>query len=113
MGVYSGNAYDAYDVRWLHRLISNVSSMNQLKGSDTDGGTAQIGDSELKPEPGAKLKIWDSDGPEGDWLKVVTQQSAAEYGIEVILSRRAYRCAVKTEDRRPGEAWCRCFLRAP
>jgi|LSQX01.3.fsa_nt_gb arabinogalactan oligomer/maltooligosaccharide transport system substrate-binding protein len=67
-------------------LPGSVSSDEPTKGgSDTDGGTAQIGDSELKPEPGAKLKIWDSDGPEGDWLKVVTQQFAAEYGIEVIF----------------------------
>lgn len=38
---------------------------------------------ELKPEPGAKLKIWDSEGPEGDWLKEVVLQFTAEYGIEV------------------------------
>lgn len=58
---------------------------------DTQGDTAtqpdngtQVQTGELKPEPGAKLKIWDSEGPEGDWLKEVIQQFAAEYGVEVI-----------------------------
>lgn len=40
-------------------------------------------DQGLKPEPGAKLKIWDSEGPEGDWLKKVTKDFTAKYGIEV------------------------------
>jgi arabinogalactan oligomer/maltooligosaccharide transport system substrate-binding protein len=37
----------------------------------------------LQPEPGAVLKIWDSEGPEGDWLMEVTQEFTQKYGIEV------------------------------
>lgn len=37
----------------------------------------------VQPEPGAKLKIWDSEGPEGDWLKKVTKDFTAKYGVEV------------------------------
>lgn len=37
----------------------------------------------LQPEPGATLKIWDSEGPEGDWLKEITKEFTAKYGIEV------------------------------
>lgn len=40
-------------------------------------------DAGLKPEAGAKLKIWDSEGPEGDWLKEVTEEFADKYGVGV------------------------------
>ncbi|NLK87157.1 MAG: maltose ABC transporter substrate-binding protein [Clostridiaceae bacterium] len=37
----------------------------------------------LQPEPGAVLKIWDSEGPEGNWLMEVTKQFTDKYGVEV------------------------------
>jgi len=40
-------------------------------------------DNGLKPEPGAKLKVWDSEGNEGDWLKKVIKDFTQLYGVEV------------------------------
>lgn len=40
-------------------------------------------DDGLKPEPGAKLKVWDSEGDEGDWLKMVIKDFTQLYGVEV------------------------------
>lgn len=40
-------------------------------------------DDGLKPEPGAKLKVWDSEGNEGDWLKKVIKDFTRIYGVEV------------------------------
>jgi len=37
----------------------------------------------LKPEPGAKLKIWESEGPEGDWIKEVIKEFTQKTGIPV------------------------------
>ena len=52
------------------------------KGASTTAGEDAAA-SELKPEAGAKLKIWDSEGSEGDWLQVVIKEFTAKYGIEV------------------------------
>ncbi|WP_094551777.1 maltose ABC transporter substrate-binding protein [Petroclostridium xylanilyticum] len=37
----------------------------------------------LKPEPGAKLKVWDSEGPEGEWLQEAIKKFTEQYGVEV------------------------------
>lgn len=38
---------------------------------------------ELKPEDGAKLVVWESEGPEGEWVKYVAEQFKAKYGVDV------------------------------
>ncbi|WIF95086.1 maltose ABC transporter substrate-binding protein [Caminicella sporogenes] len=39
---------------------------------------------ELIPEPGAKLVVWESEGPESDWIKYAAEKFKEKYGVEVI-----------------------------
>lgn len=39
---------------------------------------------ELMPEEGAKLVIWESQGPEGEWVKFVGEKFKEKYGVEVV-----------------------------
>ena len=39
---------------------------------------------ELKPEEGAKLVVWESQGPEGDWIKFVSEKFKEKYGVDVV-----------------------------
>lgn len=38
---------------------------------------------EIKPEEGAKLKVWESKGPELDWLEYVGKEFTKKYGVDV------------------------------
>lgn len=38
---------------------------------------------EVKPEANAKLKVWESEGPELKWLEVVGKEFQKKYGVEV------------------------------
>lgn len=78
-------------------LVLGTTGCGQKAASSTDSSQAVIEETKtataveqtkqeetgLKPEAGAKLKIWDSEGPEGDWLKKVTKDFTAKYGVEV------------------------------
>lgn len=50
----------------------------------TDGNEGNtVSTDELKPEEGAKLLIWESEGPEGEWVEYVAEKFEEKYGIEV------------------------------
>lgn len=51
------------------------------KADDANGKGAPI--SELKPESGATLKIWESKGKEADWIKYVAQEFEKKYNVKV------------------------------
>ncbi|MCX7951324.1 MAG: maltose ABC transporter substrate-binding protein [Clostridiales bacterium] len=38
---------------------------------------------ELKPEEGAQLVVWESEGPEGEYIKYVAQEFEKKYGVKV------------------------------
>ena len=38
---------------------------------------------ELKPEAGATLKVWESKGKEKDWMEYVAKEFEAKYGVKV------------------------------
>jgi len=40
-------------------------------------------DGELKPEKGAELIIWESEGPEGEWIAEVAKKFEEKYGVKV------------------------------
>jgi arabinogalactan oligomer/maltooligosaccharide transport system substrate-binding protein len=39
---------------------------------------------ELKPEPGAKLLVWESEGPEGEFIQYAAKKFTEKYGVEVV-----------------------------
>ncbi|MCX8130373.1 MAG: maltose ABC transporter substrate-binding protein [Clostridia bacterium] len=45
--------------------------------------TTEAATEELKPEAGAKLKVWDAGGSEKDWMKEVTKKFEEQYGVPV------------------------------
>lgn len=56
---------------------------------DTDnaagtGETPAPATDEMKPEEGAKLVVWESQGPEGEWVKYVGEKFKEKYGVEVV-----------------------------
>lgn len=52
----------------------------QEQGSTSEGMAKQEG---LKPETGAQLLVWESKGPELDYLKAVAEQFEKDYGVKV------------------------------
>lgn len=42
-------------------------------------------DNDLKPEDGAELLVWESEGPEQEWLKEMVVDFEAKYGVKVNL----------------------------
>lgn len=40
---------------------------------------------EILPEEGATLTVWESQGPEGDFMRMVAEKFQEEYGVEVII----------------------------
>ncbi|HYE08628.1 MAG TPA: maltose ABC transporter substrate-binding protein [Patescibacteria group bacterium] len=53
--------------------------------TETNGGTETApATDELKPEEGAKLVVWESQGPEGEWVKYVGEKFKEKYGVEVV-----------------------------
>ena len=81
-GVFAGCGADktaAGGAETVAALETPASSEAGAEVTESSGSEAAA----LQPEPGAKLKIWDSEGPEGDWLKKVTKQFTEKYGIEV------------------------------
>lgn len=78
-GCGSENAGDQ-DVPTRDLPAAGDSAASDTGAKTPSGGTPEDG---LQPEPGAVLKIWDSEGPEGDWLKEVTKEFTEKYGVEV------------------------------
>lgn len=52
----------------------------QEQGGTSEGTVKQEG---LKPETGAQLLVWESKGPELDYLKAVAEQFEKDYGVKV------------------------------
>lgn len=44
---------------------------------------------EILPEPGATLKVWESQGPEFEWLEYVGEKFEEKYGVEVKAEKLA------------------------
>ena len=40
-------------------------------------------DTDLQPEEGAELLVWESEGPELEWLKEIAEEFESKYGIKV------------------------------
>ncbi|MFC5407576.1 maltose ABC transporter substrate-binding protein [Cohnella soli] len=57
-------------------------SATQSQGNQQEE-TPKPNPGELKPEDGAQLLIWESKGPELDYLKAVAEQFEKEYGVKV------------------------------
>ncbi|KGG80381.1 ABC transporter substrate-binding protein [Caloranaerobacter azorensis H53214] len=51
--------------------------------SKQENTNQQSASNELTPEPGAKLIVWESEGPESDWIKYVAEKFKEKYGVEV------------------------------
>lgn len=47
------------------------------------GSEEKEADGELKPEDGAELTVWESQGPEGEFMKFVGEEFEKKYGIKV------------------------------
>ena len=58
-------------------------SCGKKEAEKTDGGKQGSAMSELKPESGATLKIWESKGKEADWIKYVAQEFEKKYNVKV------------------------------
>ncbi|GIO98645.1 cyclodextrin-binding protein [Paenibacillus lautus] len=56
------------------------SSSQQSQGNEAAGNEPQDG---MKPEAGAELLVWESKGPELDFMKAVADDFEKEYGIKV------------------------------
>lgn len=41
-------------------------------------------DGKLLPEPGAKLLVWESEGPEGEFIQYAAKKFTEKYGVEVV-----------------------------
>ncbi|MDP9750846.1 sugar ABC transporter substrate-binding protein [Thermoanaerobacter pentosaceus] len=41
-------------------------------------------DGQLLPEPGAKLLVWESEGPEGEFIQYAAKKFTEKYGVEVV-----------------------------
>ncbi|WDV47367.1 maltose ABC transporter substrate-binding protein [Clostridiaceae bacterium M8S5] len=59
------------------------------KDESTDGKASQNvanekNNGELKPEEGAKLVVWESEGKEGDFIKYAAEKFKEKYGVEVV-----------------------------
>lgn len=50
---------------------------------------------ELKPEEGAKLVVWESQGPEGEWVKYVGEKFKEKYGVEVVYEQVGHTDSLK------------------
>ncbi|OGO79447.1 MAG: ABC transporter substrate-binding protein [Clostridiales bacterium GWB2_37_7] len=50
---------------------------------------------ELKPEEGAKLVVWESQGPEGEWVKFVGEKFKEKYGVEVVYEEVSHTDSLK------------------
>ncbi len=49
----------------------------------------------IKPEDGAKLIVWESAGPEGDWVKFVGEKFKEKYGVEVVYEEVGHTDSLK------------------
>lgn len=58
--------------------------------------TPAVEDSGLVPEEGAQLLIWESEGPEQQWIEYVAEEFKNKYGVEVVYEAVG---AVEAEDR--------------
>lgn len=58
---------------------SKTTETNTGSGTETTPAAAEG----LKPEEGAKLVVWESQGPEGEWVKYVGEKFKEKYGVEV------------------------------
>lgn len=52
--------------------------------TSTDVAEDSKAPTELKPEEGAVLKVWESPGPEKDFVEMVAKEFTEKYGVEVI-----------------------------
>ena len=48
-----------------------------------DGGGQAAPATEIKPENGATLKVWESKGKEADWIKYVAEEFEKKYNVKV------------------------------
>ena len=62
-------------------------------GDENESENGSIG--ELKPENGAKLVTWESEGPELEFLKYAAQEFEQEYGVEVTVEPVSHTDALK------------------
>ncbi|MFU1792560.1 maltose ABC transporter substrate-binding protein [Paenibacillus azoreducens] len=77
----------------LSTMIAGLISFSLLTGCGPSATTSvrepqsgeeqQVSQGELKPEPGAELVVWESKGPELEYLKAISQKFQQEYGVKV------------------------------
>lgn len=77
----------------LSTMIAGLVSFSLLTGCGPSGTTSvrepqsgeeqQVSQGELKPEPGAELVVWESKGPELEYLKAISKNFEQEYGVKV------------------------------
>ena len=55
-----------------------------VETEDVGEADAEGAESDLVPEEGAKLLIWESEGPEQDWIEYVGSLFEEKYGVEIV-----------------------------
>ncbi|CAH8772361.1 sugar ABC transporter substrate-binding protein [Paenibacillus dendritiformis] len=68
-------------------LLLAACSVQNTKSANEAGDSLQqhAGEAGLQPEKGAKLLVWESKGPELDFLKAVAEDFEKEYGVNVTV----------------------------
>ncbi|MFD3272555.1 extracellular solute-binding protein [Paenibacillus dendritiformis] len=67
-------------------LLAGCGVQNTKSANEAGGALQQhAGEAGLQPEKGAKLLVWESKGPELDFLKAVAEDFEKEYGVNVTV----------------------------